>query len=50
MVVNVPEPAGSARAMHWVDDVEWTAYGIVWRLHVVDQLNQADKVLAGSLG
>ena len=33
----------------WVEDLYWKAYAIVWRLHVVDHLNQAKKVLARSL-
>jgi DinB superfamily len=45
MVVNVPEPGGPAKAVHWVEELDWKAYSIVWRLHVLDHLNQAKKVL-----
>jgi hypothetical protein len=47
MVVNVPGPDGSTRPLHWVEDLEWKAYALVsWRLHAIDHLNQARKVLA----
>ncbi|OGL02368.1 MAG: hypothetical protein A3I14_13600 [Candidatus Rokubacteria bacterium RIFCSPLOWO2_02_FULL_73_56] len=49
MVVNVKAPDGSSVPAHWVEDLDWKAYAIVWRLHVVDHLNQAKKVLARSL-
>jgi hypothetical protein len=46
MVVNVPAPNGSARALHWIEDLDWKAYAIVWRLHAIDHLKQLKKVLA----
>jgi hypothetical protein len=47
MVVNVPGPDGGNRPLHWVEDLEWKAYAMVsWRLHAIDHLNQARKVLA----
>jgi DinB superfamily len=45
MVVNVPDPNGRTMPVHWVEDLDWKAYAIVWRLHVLDHLNQAKKVL-----
>jgi hypothetical protein len=45
MVVNVPEPTGRATAVHWIEELDWKAYAIVWRLHVIDHLNQAKKAL-----
>jgi hypothetical protein len=27
--------------LHWVEDLDWKAYAIVWRLHVIDHLKQA---------
>jgi hypothetical protein len=41
MVVNVE---GSA-PLHWIEDLDWKAYAIVWRLHAIDHLHQARKVL-----
>ncbi len=46
MVVNVKDAEGRTAPLHWVEDLDWKAYAIVWRLHVVDHLNQARKVLA----
>ena len=46
MVVNVPEPDGRARPVHWIEELDWKAYAIVWRLHAIDHLNQAKKILA----
>jgi hypothetical protein len=46
MVVNVPGPEGDLTPAHWVEELDWKAYAIVWRLHVLDHLGQAKKVLA----
>jgi hypothetical protein len=46
MVVNVPEENGQLVPLHWVEDLDWKAYAIVWRLHVIDHLKQARKVHA----
>jgi len=46
MVVNVPRPGGGFEPLHWVEDLDWKAYVIAsWRLHPIDHLNQAKKVL-----
>jgi hypothetical protein len=45
MVVNV-EDAGRRVPFAWVEDVDWKAYAIVFRLHALDHLNQVRKVLA----
>lgn len=47
MVVNAPDEHGRVVPLHWVEDLDWKAYAIVWRLHVIDHLKQARKVLAG---
>ena len=46
MVVNLKDAEGRMSRLHWVEDLDWKAYAVVWRLHVVDHLNQARKVLA----
>ncbi|HEX9822272.1 MAG TPA: DinB family protein [Methylomirabilota bacterium] len=47
VVVNVPGPDGVARPLHWVEEADWKAYALAsWRLHAIDHLNQARKVLA----
>jgi len=46
MVVNVPDEHGTIVPLHWVEDLDWKAYAITWRLHVIDHLKQARKVHA----
>ena len=46
MVINVPGPDGHLVPYEWIEDLDWKAYAIVLRLHAVDHLNQAKKVLA----
>ncbi|OGL17514.1 MAG: hypothetical protein A3F92_16680 [Candidatus Rokubacteria bacterium RIFCSPLOWO2_12_FULL_71_22] len=46
MVVNVKDGEGRSAPIHWVEELDWKAYAIVWRLHVVDHLRQAKRVLA----
>src|SRR5215468_8086826 len=46
MVVNVPDGHGRLVPLHWVEDLDWKAYAIVWRLHVIDHLKQAKKIYA----
>ena len=46
MVVNVPDESARIVPLHWTEDLDWKAYAIVWRLHVIDHLKQAKKVLA----
>ena len=49
MVVNVTDAQGRTTPLHWVEDLGWKAYAIVsWRLHAIDHLKQARKVLAGA--
>jgi hypothetical protein len=46
MVVNVSDEDGRIVPLHWVEDLDWKAYAITWRLHVIDHLKQARKVHA----
>jgi hypothetical protein len=47
MVVNVPGAGGAMQPIHWIEEVEWKAYAIAsWRLHAIDHMKQARKVLA----
>jgi hypothetical protein len=46
MVVSVPALAGAPTPVHWVEELDWKAYAVVWRMHVLDHLSQARKVLA----
>ena len=45
MVINVKEPDGREQPLHWIEELDWKAYAIIFRLHVLDHLNQARKVL-----
>lgn len=46
MVVNMPNEGGGFTPLHWVEELDWKAYAIVGRVHVLDHLSQAKKVLA----
>ena len=45
MVINVKEPDGRETPLHWIEELDWKAYAIIFRLHVLDHLAQARKVL-----
>ena len=45
MVINVKEADGRETPLHWIEELDWKAYAIVFRLHVLDHLGQARKVL-----
>jgi hypothetical protein len=45
MVVNVKEPDGREAPLHWVEEVDWKAYAIIFRLHTLDHLSQTKKTL-----
>jgi len=50
MVVNVDETDGRAAPLHWIEDLDWKAYAIVFRLHELDHLNQIKKTLKACRG
>lgn len=50
MVVNVPTPAGGVEPLEWIEELDWKAYAIIWRLHVLDHLNQARHALGATEG
>jgi hypothetical protein len=50
MVINVMEPDGREQPLHWIEELDWKPYAIVFRLHVLDHLNQAKKVLKAIRG
>jgi hypothetical protein len=45
MVINVKEPDGRDAPMHWTEELDWNAYAIIFRLHELDHLSQAKKIL-----
>ncbi len=48
MVVNVADEGGRTVPFSWVEELDWKAYVIAQRLHAIDHLNQAKKVLAAA--
>ena len=46
MVMNATNGSGERLILEWVEDLDWKAYAITWRLHATDHLHQARKVLA----
>jgi hypothetical protein len=46
MVVKVADERGTVAPVHWIEDLDWKAYAITWRLHVIDHLKQARRALA----
>ena len=45
MVINAREADGSEKPLHWIQELDWKAYAIVFRLHVLDHLSQIRKTL-----
>lgn len=45
LVVPAKEPDGSERPLQWVEDLDWKAYAVIFRLHEVDHLKQARRAL-----
>jgi hypothetical protein len=51
MVMNVKEPDGREAPLHWIEELDWKAYAITaFRLHELDHLNQAKKILKVARG
>ena len=46
MVTTATDPTGATIPVHWVEEFDWKAYAAVLRLHAIDHLHQAKKVLA----
>jgi hypothetical protein len=47
MVINAREPDGRPAPLHWIEELDWKAYAIVFRLHTLDHLSQIKKALQG---
>ena len=48
MVINVRDADGRQTPLHWVEELDWKAYAIVFRLHALDHLNQIKKTLTAA--
>jgi hypothetical protein len=45
MVINVRQPDGLVAPLHWIEECDWKACAIIFRLHDLDHLSQVRKVL-----
>jgi hypothetical protein len=50
VVMNAEATDGGTVPLAWEDEIDWKAYAVFLRLHAIDHLNQARKVLAGIEG
>lgn len=46
VVINAEAVDGSTVPLTWEDEIDWKSYAVFLRLHAIDHLNQARKVLA----
>jgi hypothetical protein len=45
MVINTRQPDGTMAAMQWIEECDWKACAIIFRLHELDHLGQARRTL-----
>jgi hypothetical protein len=45
MVINAKEADGREVPLHWIEELDWKAYAVIFRLHELDHLSQAKKTL-----
>jgi hypothetical protein len=45
LVVTVAEADGQTRALEWIEELDWKAYAVVFRLHALDHLAQIRRAL-----
>ena len=50
VVMNAEATDGTTEPLSWEDEIDWKAYAVFLRLHAIDHLNQARKVIAGLEG
>ncbi|MFI5374705.1 MAG: DinB family protein [Candidatus Rokuibacteriota bacterium] len=48
MVVNARSADGTVKPLHWIEECDWKACAVIFRLHELDHLSQARKVLRAS--
>ena len=46
MVVKCATPDGALEPVHWVERVDWKAFAVVIRVHVLEHLHQIERTLA----
>ncbi|HLC40082.1 MAG TPA: DinB family protein [Methylomirabilota bacterium] len=45
MVINAKQPDGSEGVIHWIEELDWKAYAVVFRVHEIEHLNQAKRAI-----
>jgi hypothetical protein len=45
MVINTRQPDGTVTPMQWIEECDWKACAIIFRLHELDHLGQARRTL-----
>ena len=45
MVINAKDADGREAPLHWIEELDWKAYAVIFRLHELDHLGQAKKTL-----
>lgn len=50
VVMNADGTDGATVALTWEDEIDWKAYAVFLRLHAIDHVNQARKVIAAIEG
>ena len=48
MVINAREADGRDAPLHWIEELDWKAYAVIFRLHELDHLSQAKKTLSAA--
>ena len=46
LVINAKNADGSESPLHWVEELDWKAYAVIFRLHEIDHVNQARRALS----
>jgi hypothetical protein len=49
MVINTRSADGTVRPIQWIEECDWKACAVIFRLHELDHLSQARKVLRAVL-
>jgi DinB superfamily len=45
MVINVRDPDGTVKPLHWTEHCDWKACAVIFRLHEMDHLSQIRRTL-----
>jgi hypothetical protein len=48
MVINTRDAGGRVSPLHWIEECDWKACAVIFRLHELDHLGQARRALRGA--